>query len=64
MDKIALHIGYTVMIAGGLLFAAGTLALAANFFNRGVHKLLDAYGGWEVFLEYREWYHNHRKSQD
>ena len=63
MEEVALYLGYSVMFAGGLLVSAAVLTMSANFINRGVHQLLDAYGGWKVFLEYKKWYHSNRKNQ-
>lgn len=29
--------------------------------NRASKWAVDAYGGWGIFLEFREWYHNDRQ---
>ena len=62
IEIIALYIGYAVMIAGGLLIVGLMLFWSANAFNRGVRWALEAYGGWNVFLEYREWYQQRKRA--
>ena len=60
MDTAAMWIGYAVMMVGAFVVCLGVLIGAATVSNKMSHMVLDAYGGWKVFLEFREWYHNER----
>ena len=56
IDEIALLIGYSVMIGGGLAVLSGLVVLVAHFVNKATHIAVDSYGGIEVFKEFVEWY--------
>lgn len=43
---------------GCLLAAVYAMCIASN---RITYMVLDAYGGWDTFLRYREWYHEQKK---
>ena len=60
MDTAAIWVGYAVMIVGAFVVCLGALIGAAMVSNKMSHMVLNAYGGWKVFLEFREWYHNER----
>lgn len=60
MDFVATWIGYVVMLSCGVAVAAGSVIWASMLSNRASKMAVDAYGGWKVFLEFREWYHNER----
>jgi hypothetical protein len=60
MDTAAMWIGYAVMMIGAFVVCTGVLIGAAMVSNKMSHMVLDAYGGWKVFLEFRDWYHSER----
>jgi hypothetical protein len=53
-------IGYAVMVAGAIAVIGGIGIGAAMVSNKASHMVLDAYGGWKVFQEYRQWYYDVR----
>ena len=55
MDAIAMGVGYAIMITCAVAVVAGALIWAAMLSNKASKRALDAYGGWETFLEFREW---------
>lgn len=63
MNMIALLVGYAVIVAAGIALAAAIMAGACYYFNLAMQKVLDAHGGWGVFMEYREWYHANKKGK-
>ena len=63
MDTAAMWIGYAVMVAGAVVIVGGVLIGAAAVSNKASHVVLDAYGGWKVFLEFRDWYHTERSKR-
>lgn len=51
------------------VFSAWFLLLAVAFglcllSNRVSHLVLDCYGGWKTFIEYKEWYYANHKGGD
>ncbi len=63
MTAYALGVGKWVMALGAALLVSAMLTGVAYAINYTIRKLLDCYGGWKVFLQYREWYHNERKEK-
>lgn len=59
-STICLWIGSAICVAGGIAILAAAITGAAYLCNFAVRQVLDAYGGWEVFLEYRDWYNNRK----
>ena len=63
MDAYAIWIGNAMMCIGSGLLLCGAATGAAMAINYAVRQLLDCYGGWKVFLEYREWYHANKRGR-
>jgi hypothetical protein len=63
IDLIALWIGYGVLTTGGIAIAAALFVGAAILSNRAQNLALKSIGGWKVFYEYRDWYHQNKKSK-
>jgi len=61
MNIVAMCIGYIIMClaAGGAI--AATAIWVSLLSNRAQHALLNSFGGWKVFMEYRTWL-NERKT--
>jgi len=56
MNDMFLVMGWITAICAGwvlILLAVIGLVRMSNFAS---HQVLDCYGGWKTFLEYREWY--------
>lgn len=49
-------LGYAVMAACGTTAVAGALVGAVMLLNRASWKLLEPYGGFKTFQQFREWY--------
>ena len=60
MDAVAMWIGYAVMVAGAVAVIGGIGIGAAMVRNKASHMVLEAYGGWKVFQEFRVWYYTER----
>lgn len=60
MSHIAIWLGYTVMVVGGVTVCASIALFAAYLCNVACSKALKAYGGWEVFKEFVAWHRNTR----
>ena len=56
MDNFAQYIGYFVMSISAITSVLFFAIFVAQLGNRAQRKLLDMYGGWKVFLRYRDWY--------
>lgn len=64
MEAVAIGIGYTVMVAFGIAVTCGVVIGVAALMNKAQHALVDSFGGWKVFMEYREWLNNEREVGD
>lgn len=56
MDAFAMWLGYAVMAACGTAAVSGALIGAVMLLNRASWKLLEPYGGFKTFQQFREWY--------
>lgn len=63
VENIALWIGYTVMVCGAAAIVATLVYWAALLSNIAQKALIESFGGWKVFYEYRAWYQE-RKCQE
>lgn len=57
LDQIIYWVGAATCVAGGVCIAAAALIGCTRLSNRASHKVLESYGGWKVFREYRDWYY-------
>lgn len=61
LEHIIYWTGVIVCIAGGVSLTAFALIGCAMLSNLAQNRLIESYGGWKVFLEYRDWYHEHKR---
>jgi uncharacterized membrane protein (DUF2068 family) len=61
MNTYTIWIGNAVMAIGAAIIVCSLATCAAWLVNYAVRQLLECYGGWKVFMEYREWYLKNKK---
>lgn len=57
MEWIAMWLGYALMAASGAAAVSLVIIAVAALMNEAIRKMLEPYGGFKTFLEFREWYH-------
>ncbi len=62
LDQIIYWVGAVSCVAGGVCIVATVLISCALLSNRAANRLLESYGGWKVFLEYRDWYNANKRA--
>lgn len=63
IDYIAINIGYFILgisLLSLFIFSCVGVCLLSN---RLQTKLMETLGGWKVFYEFRDWYHNVREKE-
>lgn len=63
VEQIIYGTGVIVVVAACVSAAALAVIGCALLCNRAVRHVLDSYGGWKVFLEYREWYLERKRNR-
>jgi hypothetical protein len=58
IDNIALFTGYAVLISSSVILILLILFGVCMLSNRLQNKIMETMGGWNVFYEFRDWYHN------
>lgn len=61
MNAYAMWLGNAVMVIGATIIVCGLATYAAWLANYTVRQLPECYGGWKVFLQYRDWYNENKK---
>lgn len=64
VEQVIYWTGVVVVIAGCISVAALALIGCALLSNRAQNRLLESYGGWKIFREYRDWYHENKRVKD
>jgi hypothetical protein len=62
-DNLAICIGYVVLAVGGAAGVALCLIGLCLLSNRLQNHMIDTLGGWKVFMEYRDWYHERQRNK-
>lgn len=57
-------LGYAVMAACGTAAVSGAVIGAVMLLNLAAWRLLEMYGGFKTFLEFREWYWAQPENKD
>lgn len=63
MEAFAMWLGYAVMVAGGTAAASGVVIGAVMLLNEAIRRMLEPYGGFKTFMQFREWYWKQPENQ-
>jgi hypothetical protein len=63
MNEHLTVLGAATAIGGGWTILLLTAYLLTLLSNRLMHLLLDCYGGWKVFLQFRKWYFENKRDE-
>ena len=50
------YLGFFIAACSGWAVCLMVVLMLVHLSNRVTHMALDAYGGWETFFKFREWY--------
>lgn len=64
IETIALHVGYCVLVFGGVTTCALAFIGTTLLINRATWKVVDCYGGIKTLREFGVWYRNKEKANE
>lgn len=64
LDQIVYWTGVVVVGSACVAIAALAAIGCALLSNRAQNHLMESYGGWKIFREYRDWYHENKREKD